>query len=54
MNIDEILAGLQKAVEEIDEERKRLITLRETVVNIITEADMWFAEHEHELPGKGE
>ena len=54
MNIDEILAGLQKTLVEIDEERERLARLRETIVNMITEVDMWFAEHEHELPGKGE
>ena len=54
MNIDEILASLQMAIGEIDEERERLARLRETIVNMITEVDMWFAEHEHELPGKGE
>ena len=53
MNIDEIIDGLQKAVEEMREERKRMITLEETVINLITETDQWFAEHEHELPEKG-
>lgn len=54
MNIDEIIDGLQKAVEEMKEERKRMIKLEETAINLITEADMWFAEHGHELPEKGE
>ena len=54
MNIDEIIDGLQKAVEEMREERKHLIAMEENVVNLITEVDMWFAEHGHELPEKGE
>jgi hypothetical protein len=54
VNIDEILAGLRKALEEVDEERERMARLKETIVNIITEAYMWFAEHEHELPEEGE
>ena len=54
MNIDEIINGLRKAVEEMEEERKRMIILEETVINLITEADIWFAKHGHELPEKGE
>ena len=54
MNIDEIISGLQKAVDEMKEERERMITLEETVINLITETDQWFAEHGHDLPEKGE
>ena len=54
MNIDEILDGLQKAVEEMKEERKRMIKLEETASKLSTEADMWFAEQGQELPEKGE
>jgi len=54
VNIDEIIASLQKALEEVNEEQDRMARLKETIVNIITEAYMWFAEHEHELPEEGE
>ena len=50
MNIDEIIDGLQKAVDEMAEEREHLITLEESVINLIAEANLWFAEHGHELP----
>ena len=53
MNIDEIIDGLQRAVEEMREERKRMIALEDTVINLITKTDQWFAEHEHELPERG-
>lgn len=54
MNIDEIIDGLQKAVDEMREERKRIEILEETVLSIISEAESWFEKHEHELPEKGE
>lgn len=50
MNIDEIIDGLQKAVEEIEEERERMIILEESVANLIAETKSWFVKHEHELP----
>ena len=53
MNIDEIIAGLQKAVEEMRQERRRLDIMEETVLSIIAEADAWFEAHGHELPKKG-
>ncbi len=50
MNIDEIIDGLQKAVDEMKEERERMIRLENQVSTLITEAERWFAEHAHELP----
>ena len=50
MNIDEIISGLQKAVDEMKEERERMICLENKVNTLITETECWFAEHAHELP----
>lgn len=52
MDIDEIIDGLQKAVDEMEEERNRMINLEEQVNDLITITKLWFAEHEHELPEK--
>jgi hypothetical protein len=54
VNIDEIIDGLQKAVEELKEEREHIINLEENVNELITKVELWFAEHIHELPEKGE
>ena len=53
MNIDEIISGLQKAVDEMKEERERMSHLEAQVSTLITEAERWFSEHAHELPEKG-
>lgn len=53
MNIDEIIDGLQRAVEELKKEREKIVNLEESVNDMITKAEMWFAEHIHELPEKG-
>lgn len=50
MNIDEIIDGLQKTIEELKEERKHLIRLEQNAASLISMAQMWFEEHEHELP----
>ena len=53
MNIDEIIEGLQRAIDELKEEREYLISLEEQVRSKITQAEMWFAEHADTLPEKG-
>lgn len=53
MNIDEIISGLQKAVDEMKEERERMSHLEAQVSTLITEAERWFSEHANELPEKG-
>ncbi|MBQ1790455.1 MAG: hypothetical protein II008_09765 [Oscillospiraceae bacterium] len=53
MNIYEILDGLQKSVDEMKEERMRMISLEERVMSLIEQTEQWFAEHAHELPEKG-
>lgn len=54
MNIDEIIDGLQKAVDEMQEERERMICLENKVNTLIAETERWFAEHAHELPEREE
>ena len=54
MNIDEILDGLQKAIDEMTEERERVISLEKQVSTLIAETERWFVEHARELPEKGE
>lgn len=53
MNIDEIIDGLQKAVDEMKEERERMLSLEDQVNTLITETELWFAEHAHEIPERG-
>lgn len=50
MNIDEIIDSLQKAVDEMEEEREHMTRLKEHVIALIAETNLWFAKHEHELP----
>ena len=50
MDLDEIVDGLQKAVDEMREERERMILLEDQVKALITETERWFAEHAHEFP----
>lgn len=50
VNIDEIIDGLQKTIEELKEERKHLIRLEQNAASLISMAQMWFEEHEQELP----
>ena len=53
VNIDVIIDGLQKAVDELKEEREHILQLEQKTNNLITAAQLWFDEHWHELP-KGE
>ena len=50
MNIDEIIDGLQKAIDELKEERERIARLEEKVRSLIAITNLWFDEHGHELP----
>ena len=50
MNIDEIIDGLQRTIEEMKEERKNLIRLEEKAASLITAANLWFDKHWDELP----
>ena len=50
MNIDEIIDGLQKAIDELREERERIARLEEKVRSLIAITNLWFDEHGHEIP----
>ena len=50
VNIDEIIDGLQRTIEELKEERKNILRLEESAASLITMANLWFEQHGHDLP----
>ena len=53
MNIDEIIARLQKGDEDLEEEKKSIEALQAEIRHTIRAVKKWFADHQHELPQYG-
>lgn len=51
MNIDEILADLQNQIQILEDAKATIIELQEETRGLIEGVNMWFAQHEDELPG---
>lgn len=53
MNIDEIIARLQKGDEDLEEEKKSIEALQAEIRQTIRAVKKWFKDHQDELPQYG-
>lgn len=53
MNIDEIIARLQKGDEDLEDMKGSIEALQGEIRHTIQDAKKWFADHQHELPQYG-